>query len=696
MAESKVDDCQTRAVGPYLLQRTLGKGQTGLVKMGTHCVTRKYVAVKIVNREKLSSTVLMKVEREIAIMKLINHPHVLGLYDVYENNTHLFLILELVSGGELFDYLVKKGRLSEREARKFFRQIVSAVDFCHKHSICHRDLKPENLLLDDNKNIKVADFGMASLQVGERLLETSCGSPHYACPEVIRGEQYDGRKADVWSCGVILFALLVGALPFDDDNLRVLLEKVKKGHFTIPPYVPEGAKDMLKGMIEVNPRKRMTLDQVMKHHWFQGEKDTTEPLPPTRETDVEIHHVSSKSDIDPDAFKSMNSLGCFKDKAALVQALLSPEVNEEKIIYSLLLDRKERQPSLEDETKAPSGDQFDPPRKRIDTRSSLPDLTSQRFRAQSIGSANLDQLPTSSSPRLGSVGAASAPHKYTPAGYYQYHTPPPPRAATRKTSYAGPDSALATATLDAPSPVPGSPWKRKISQTMKNFMGTPHFHRKKAPSSDGVPDTILEASAASPPVVKRSWFAHFRTEKEKEEIVIVYRDRSFTQLWTGVQNAFRIVNCTSQIATENSFKVKYEKSARHKNAPVLQRTVKLILSIAPTQTPSVPDVESSSSTDGPSFSVTFQHTSGPTRRFRRVCEKLQAAMFQPIATPPQSEDTDRPDHSPSISSDDTLGLHTEGSVNILLRTPDDDEKPNGSNKFLSEASDSGDETDEGV
>ncbi|CAH8622205.1 unnamed protein product [Dicrocoelium dendriticum] len=148
----------------------------GLVKMGVHCVTGKKVAVKIVNREKLSESVLQKVEREIAIMKLIEHPHVLGLYDVYENRRHLYLILEHVSGGELFDYLVRRGRLSPKEARRFFKQIISALDFCHSHCICHRDLKPENLLLDDQLNIRVADFGMASLQPEGSLLETSCGA----------------------------------------------------------------------------------------------------------------------------------------------------------------------------------------------------------------------------------------------------------------------------------------------------------------------------------------------------------------------------------------------------------------------------------------------------------------------------------------------------------------------------------------
>ncbi|XP_078093612.1 serine/threonine-protein kinase BRSK2-like [Mustelus asterias] len=259
----------TQYVGPYRLEKTLGKGQTGLVKLGIHCITGQKVAIKIVNREKLTESVLMKVEREIAILKLIEHPHVLKLHDVYENKKYLYLVLEHVSGGELFDYLVKKGRLTPKEARKFFRQIISALDFCHSHSICHRDLKPENLLLDEKNNIRIADFGMASLQVGDSLLETSCGSPHYACPEVIRGEKYDGRRADVWSCGVILFALLVGALPFDDDNLRQLLEKVKRGVFHMPHFIPPDCQNLLRGMIEVDAEKRLSLEQIQKHIWYQ-------------------------------------------------------------------------------------------------------------------------------------------------------------------------------------------------------------------------------------------------------------------------------------------------------------------------------------------------------------------------------------------------------------------------------------------
>ncbi|XP_044049091.1 serine/threonine-protein kinase BRSK2 isoform X1 [Siniperca chuatsi] len=355
----------TNYVGPYRLEKTLGKGQTGLVKLGVHCVTCQKVAIKIVNREKLSESVLMKVEREIAILKLIEHPHVLKLHDVYENKKYLYLVLEHVSGGELFDYLVKKGRLTPKEARKFFRQIMSALDFCHSHSICHRDLKPENLLLDEKNNIRIADFGMASLQVGDSLLETSCGSPHYACPEVIRGEKYDGRKADVWSCGVILFALLVGALPFDDDNLRNLLEKVKLGVFHMPHFIPPDCQNLLRGMIEVDASKRLTLEQIQKHTWYIGGKNEPEPEQPVPRK-VTIRSLPSADDIDPDVLDSMHSLGCFRDKNKLLKDLLSDDDNQEKMIYFLLLDRKERYPSQEDQNLPPRNE-IDPPRKRVDS-----------------------------------------------------------------------------------------------------------------------------------------------------------------------------------------------------------------------------------------------------------------------------------------------------------------------------------------
>ncbi|KAF7204522.1 transcript variant X4 [Nothobranchius furzeri] len=207
---------------------------------------------------------------------------------------------------------------------------------------------------------------MASLQVGDSLLETSCGSPHYACPEVIRGEKYDGRRADVWSCGVILFALLVGALPFDHDNLRQLLEKVKSGVFHMPHFIPPDCQSLLKGMIEVNPEKRLTLEAIQKHSWYQGGRNEPCPeQPPPRR--VCVRRISSLTELDPDVLDSMHSLGCFRDRVKLTRDLQCEEENQEKMIYYLLLDRKERYPSYEDEDLPQRNDVADPPRKRVDS-----------------------------------------------------------------------------------------------------------------------------------------------------------------------------------------------------------------------------------------------------------------------------------------------------------------------------------------
>lgn len=179
------------------------------------------------------------------------------------------MIIEYVEGGELFEYIVQHGRLTEEESFKFFQQIMEGVEYCHENLICHRDLKPENLLLDQNLNIKIADFGMASLMSEDFLVETSCGSPHYASPEVVTGGKYNGMKADIWSCGVILFALLAGTLPFDDDNVTTLLNKVKKGVFKIPSHFPEDVRDLIQQMLCVDPSKRISIRKIKQHDWWK-------------------------------------------------------------------------------------------------------------------------------------------------------------------------------------------------------------------------------------------------------------------------------------------------------------------------------------------------------------------------------------------------------------------------------------------
>ncbi|KAG0734589.1 hypothetical protein G6F62_012055 [Rhizopus arrhizus] len=166
-----------------------------------------------------------RVKREIQYLKLLRHPHIIKLYEVITTPTDIIMVIEY-AGKELFNYIVEKGKLSEDDARRFFQQIICAVEYCHRHKIAHRDLKPENLLLDANNNVKIADFGLSNIMTDGDFLKTSCGSPNYAAPEVISGRLYAGPEVDVWSCGVILYVMLCGRLPFDDEYIPTLFKKI--------------------------------------------------------------------------------------------------------------------------------------------------------------------------------------------------------------------------------------------------------------------------------------------------------------------------------------------------------------------------------------------------------------------------------------------------------------------------------------
>nr|XP_010960203.1 serine/threonine-protein kinase BRSK1 [Camelus bactrianus] len=684
-------------VGPYRLEKTLGKGQTGLVKLGVHCITGQKVAIKIVNREKLSESVLMKVEREIAILKLIEHPHVLKLHDVYENKKYLYLVLEHVSGGELFDYLVKKGRLTPKEARKFFRQIVSALDFCHSYSICHRDLKPENLLLDEKNNIRIADFGMASLQVGDSLLETSCGSPHYACPEVIKGEKYDGRRADMWSCGVILFALLVGALPFDDDNLRQLLEKVKRGVFHMPHFIPPDCQSLLRGMIEVEPEKRLSLEQIQKHPWYLGGKHEPDPcLEPAPGRRVAMRSLPSNGELDPDVLESMASLGCFRDRERLHRELRSEEENQEKMIYYLLLDRKERYPSCEDQDLPPRND-VDPPRKRVDSpmlsrhgkrrpeRKSMEVLSitdaggggspvptrralemaqhSQRSRSVSGASTGLSSSPLSSprspvfsfSPEPGAGDEArggGSPTSKTqtlpsrgPRGGGAGEQPPPPSA--RSPPLPGPPGSPRSSggtplhsplhtprasptgtpgTTPPPSPgggVGGAAWRSRLNSIRNSFLGSPRFHRRKmqVPTAEEMSSLTPESS---PELAKRSWFGNFISLDKEEQIFLVLKDKPLSSIKADIVHAFlSIPSLSHSVLSQTSFRAEYKASG---GPSVFQKPVRFQVDISSSEGPE-PSPRRDGSGGGGFYSVTFTLISGPSRRFKRVVETIQAQLL---------------------------------------------------------------------
>ncbi|KAG1351972.1 hypothetical protein G6F62_002832 [Rhizopus arrhizus] len=328
-------------VGDYWLGKTLGKGSSGCVKIGIHKMTGEKVAIKIIPKSHLAANASVEkaVKREIAVMKLIKHPNIMSLLDVIDlsDSPNLYLILEYVQGGELFEYLVSRGKLSEKEARKYFQQIIIGLDYCHRHLICHRDLKPENLLLDREKNIKIADFGMASLQPTGSLLETSCGSPHYASPEIVNGIPYDGSASDIWSCGIILYALLSGHLPFDDDNIRQLLNKVKMGKYKIPDHVSNEARDLIQKILVINPSKRLTMKEVQSHPWFTVDPPpnlTTLPDPPTAtEIGRPVGHIS---EVDDRILETLKVLWTELSTEKILEALLNTDYNMQKVTYVLL------------------------------------------------------------------------------------------------------------------------------------------------------------------------------------------------------------------------------------------------------------------------------------------------------------------------------------------------------------------------
>ncbi|XP_073727326.1 serine/threonine-protein kinase MARK2 isoform X10 [Misgurnus anguillicaudatus] len=262
-------------IGCYRLLKTIGKGNFAKVKLAKHVLTGKEVAVKIIDKTQLNSSSLQKLFREVRIMKLLNHPNIVKLFEVIETEKTLYLVMEYASGGEVFDYLVAHGRMKEKEARAKFRQIVSAVQYCHQKCIVHRDLKAENLLLDADMNIKIADFGFSNEFILGNKLDTFCGSPPYAAPELFQGKKYDGPEVDVWSLGVILYTLVSGSLPFDGQNLKELRERVLRGKYRIPFYMSTDCENLLKKFLILNPTKRGSLEQqIMKDRWMNvGHED---------------------------------------------------------------------------------------------------------------------------------------------------------------------------------------------------------------------------------------------------------------------------------------------------------------------------------------------------------------------------------------------------------------------------------------
>lgn len=282
----------------YELGRLLGQGTFAKVYFARSLRTGQGVAIKMIDKEKVLRVGLIdQIKREISVMRLVRHPYIVQLYEVMATKTKIYFVMECAKGGELFNK-VAKGKLKEDVARKYFQQLINAVDFCHSRGVYHRDLKPENLLLDDDENLKVSDFGLSAFAESKRqdgLLHTTCGTPAYVAPEVINRRGYDGAKADIWSCGVILFVLLAGYLPFQDSNLMEMYRKIGKSEYKCPNFFPSEVRKLLSRMLDPNAQTRISMARIKENSWFKKKLSAKETKTVAERTETACPSAESTS-----------------------------------------------------------------------------------------------------------------------------------------------------------------------------------------------------------------------------------------------------------------------------------------------------------------------------------------------------------------------------------------------------------------
>jgi len=312
----------------------IGNGSYGEVKLGYNLFTKEKVAIKIVNYSLYTKREKKNRKKEIKILKQLDHPNIVKLYDVYEEDKKCYMVFEYVPGGELFDYMIKVGRLTEEEARKLMRQVISAIEYCHSLLIVHRDLKPENLLLDDKMNIKITDFGLSSTIVPGKFFSTSCGSLHYACPEILLGQKYIGPGVDIWSLGIILYCLVVGRQPWDGCSANEILFKIQEDGITVPNNVSDPCIDLIVKMLRISELDRIPIPEIIEHEWINISYD--EKIP----SFVKIYERVDK--VDNDIIKQLNKIIFFDDKEAIINEILNGEKTQAVAIYHLLLEKKKK------------------------------------------------------------------------------------------------------------------------------------------------------------------------------------------------------------------------------------------------------------------------------------------------------------------------------------------------------------------
>ena len=335
-----------KKIGNYILSNTIGIGTFSKVKLGIHYPTQEKVAIKILDKEKIKDeNDIERISREIHILKVLKHDNIIQLYENISSERHIYIIMEFINGKNLFHYIYTSKKLNENKACYYFRQLISALEYLHTLGIVHRDIKPENILLTkDYKKIKLVDFGLSNSYRHGNLLKTACGSPCFAAPEMISGKYYNGLYSDLWSCGVVLYYMLTGKLPFDDSNIKVLYRKIKNGDYVIPNFLSDVTKDFIRKILTVNPEKRIKINDLKNHPFFNFDQITL-----CKGILIGIDDIY----IDYDLVKEIK-LNYFFDndkvtEECICEYILKNYHNNITATYYLLLKKKENEKKIENE-----------------------------------------------------------------------------------------------------------------------------------------------------------------------------------------------------------------------------------------------------------------------------------------------------------------------------------------------------------
>ncbi|XP_028255145.1 SNF-related serine/threonine-protein kinase-like [Parambassis ranga] len=349
-----------KVAGLYDLDKTLGRGHFAVVKLARHVFTGEKVAVKVIDKTKLDPVARGHLFQEVRCMKMVQHPNVVRLYEVIDTATKLYLILELGDGGDMYDCIMKHdGGLSEEVAKCYFAQIVHAISYCHRLHVVHRDLKPENVVFFEKQGVvKLTDFGFSNRFQPGKKLNTSCGSLAYSAPEILLGDEYDAPAVDIWSLGVILFMLVCGQPPFQEANDSETLTMIMDCKYTVPPHITNACRDLIGHMLQRDPKKRATLEQIEAHEWLRG----VDPSPATKLSTPLVSYRSLSEEEHGSIIQRM-VLGGIADRDAITEALESNQYNHITATYFLLAermlrDRQEKEQHSQTRSPSPSKAQF--------------------------------------------------------------------------------------------------------------------------------------------------------------------------------------------------------------------------------------------------------------------------------------------------------------------------------------------------